>query len=262
MHPGARGVKEVCWLLFQQSGSLYLTANCAVPCRPRSGALRGASAPLSIPALVKELGIEGLASLQALVPSLVEELAAEGERQGACTAREGRMCMRACPAGACEFAAVTVLSRALLLPLLRHVILNCPCVNPSTYPPPLPSPGSVSGKLAAGGTSWVPSSYVAAQQDAVRTFFQQNGYIGYDTVRFLLLLQNPAHGLVCCWCCNSVQHMPGCSGLPSLRCTFHRSHLHRSSSTVCPTPSSSWRSTSRMAWRSTLPTSHPQWWTR
>lgn len=46
-------------------------------------------------------------------------------------------------------------------------------------------PGSVSGKLAAGGTSWVPSAYVAAQQDAVRAFFQQNGYIGYDTVRWL-----------------------------------------------------------------------------
>lgn len=73
----------------------YLTASCAVPCRPHSGALRGASAPLSIPALVKELGIEGLASLQALVPSLVEELAAEGERQGACAAREGRMCLPA-----------------------------------------------------------------------------------------------------------------------------------------------------------------------
>ena len=53
-----------------------------LPPPARRGALRGASAPLSIPALVKELGIEGLASLQALVPSLVEELAAEGERGG------------------------------------------------------------------------------------------------------------------------------------------------------------------------------------
>lgn len=41
----------------------------------------------------------------------------------------------------------------------------------------------MSGKLAAGGASWVPAAYVAAQQDAVRAFFQQNGYIGYDTVR-------------------------------------------------------------------------------
>jgi hypothetical protein len=31
-----------------------------------------------MPALIRELGIEGLASLKALVPSLVDELAAEG----------------------------------------------------------------------------------------------------------------------------------------------------------------------------------------
>lgn len=86
-----------------------------------------------------------------------------------------------------------MLPRALLLTLLRHVLPQLPMRQPfqptpppPPLPPPLPSPGSVSGKLAAGGTSWVPTSYVAAQQDAVRTFFQQNGYIGYDTVRLLL----------------------------------------------------------------------------
>lgn len=41
----------------------------------------------------------------------------------------------------------------------------------------------MAGKLAAGASSWVPASYVASQQDAVKRFFQQNGYIGYDTVR-------------------------------------------------------------------------------
>ncbi|EFN57486.1 hypothetical protein CHLNCDRAFT_143015 [Chlorella variabilis] len=46
------------------------------------GALRGAVSPVSIPALVRELGIEGLASLKALVPSLVDELAAEGSVAG------------------------------------------------------------------------------------------------------------------------------------------------------------------------------------
>lgn len=33
---------------------------------------------MSMPVLVKELGIEGLASLNALVPSLVDQLVAEG----------------------------------------------------------------------------------------------------------------------------------------------------------------------------------------
>ncbi|KAI3438673.1 hypothetical protein D9Q98_001094 [Chlorella vulgaris] len=83
------------------------------------GALRGAVSPVSMPALSKELGIAGLASLSALVPSLVDELAAEG---------------------------------------------------------------SIAGKLTSGGATWVPVSYVRSQQDAVRAFFQQNGYIGYDTV--------------------------------------------------------------------------------
>ena len=47
-------------------------------CCPHRGALRGAVAPVAMPALVKDLGIEGLASLNALVPSQVEELVAEG----------------------------------------------------------------------------------------------------------------------------------------------------------------------------------------
>ena len=50
--------------------------------RCRSGALRGAVSPVAVPSLVRELGIEGLASLNALVPSLVEELAAEGAGAG------------------------------------------------------------------------------------------------------------------------------------------------------------------------------------
>ena len=37
---------------------------------------------MSMPVLVKELGIEGLASLNALVPSLVDQLVAEGQLGG------------------------------------------------------------------------------------------------------------------------------------------------------------------------------------
>ncbi len=137
-----------------------------------------------MPALVKELGIEGLASLQALVPSLVEELAAEGEHQrwphpfiqslGACGAAGSHLF-----AGSCR-AVPNAHNRALCTPgtIAANVMLPPP-------PPPPPRPGSVAGKLAAGGASWVPAAYVAAQQDAVRAFFQQNGYIGYDTVRWL-----------------------------------------------------------------------------
>ena len=62
---------------------LLPSANVALWCVCR-GALRGAASPLSMPALLKELGVEGLASLSALVPSLVEELVAQGERWSAC----------------------------------------------------------------------------------------------------------------------------------------------------------------------------------
>lgn len=53
---------------------------------------------------------------------------------------------------------------------------------PALLHPPSCS-GAVAGKLASGAASWVPASYVQSQQDAVRRFFQQNGHIGYDTVR-------------------------------------------------------------------------------
>ena len=36
------------------------------------------------------------------------------------------------------------------------------------------------GTLKAAGTIWVPAAYPEAQQRAVSTFFQQNGYISYD----------------------------------------------------------------------------------
>ena len=36
------------------------------------------------------------------------------------------------------------------------------------------------GTLKAVGTIWVPAAYREAQQRAVTTFFQQNGYISYD----------------------------------------------------------------------------------
>ena len=42
--------------------------------------------------------------------------------------------------------------------------------------------GAIAGRLAAGGTSWTPAVYVRSQQEAVRTFFQQNGFITYDMV--------------------------------------------------------------------------------
>ena len=67
--------------------------------------------------------------------------------------------------------------RACRLPVRPHGTLRkCHCAAPLAHA------GSIAGKLAAGNTSWVPASYVRSQQDAVKRFFQQNGYIGYDTV--------------------------------------------------------------------------------
>lgn len=45
-----------------------------------------------------------------------------------------------------------------------------------------PLAGSIAGKLSGGSASWVPAVFVRSQQDAVKRFFQQNGYIGYDMV--------------------------------------------------------------------------------
>ena len=42
------------------------------------GALRGALAPVAMQTLVKELALEGLGPLHALLPSLIEQLLAEG----------------------------------------------------------------------------------------------------------------------------------------------------------------------------------------
>jgi hypothetical protein len=39
--------------------------------------------------------------------------------------------------------------------------------------------GAIIGKIAAGG-SYIPASFARSQQDFVRSFFQQNGYIAYD----------------------------------------------------------------------------------
>ncbi|KAG7667706.1 hypothetical protein Ndes2526B_g01898 [Nannochloris sp. 'desiccata'] len=39
--------------------------------------------------------------------------------------------------------------------------------------------GAILGKIAAGG-SFIPASFARSQQDFIRSFFQQNGYIAYD----------------------------------------------------------------------------------
>ena len=85
------------------------------------GALRGCTSPLSIPALVKDLGLEGVGGGGGgMVSQLVESLVQEG---------------------------------------------------------------AIKGTLKSGGVNWVPAVFTAAQQEAVRAFYQQNGWVGYDTVR-------------------------------------------------------------------------------
>lgn len=95
-----------------EGGVIYTDAYLARVKAQLRGALRGALSPVSLTSLRRDLGLENLGALSALVPSLVEEL-----RRG----------------------------------------------------------GAISGKSVAG--SWVPASHSHAQQDAVRAFFQQNGYV-------------------------------------------------------------------------------------
>lgn len=47
----------------------------------------------------------------------------------------------------------------------------------------LVSEGAARGTLRGGGASWTPSAHAEAQQLAVKNFFLQNGWVGYDTVR-------------------------------------------------------------------------------
>ena len=43
--------------------------------------------------------------------------------------------------------------------------------------------GGLRGVLKGGGASWVPAVYAEAQQGAVAAFYEQNGWVGYDTVK-------------------------------------------------------------------------------
>ncbi len=38
--------------------------------------------------------------------------------------------------------------------------------------------GSIQGKLQGGGTSWIPAAHTRRQQEAVTSFYQQNGFVG------------------------------------------------------------------------------------
>ncbi|KAL0031439.1 hypothetical protein WJX77_000485 [Trebouxia sp. C0004] len=46
----------------------------------------------------------------------------------------------------------------------------------------LVSEGAIRGVLRGGGSSWTPTIYAKSQQESVRRFYEQNSYIGYDTV--------------------------------------------------------------------------------
>lgn len=102
-----------------EGGVIYTPAHLARVRAQLRGALRGAAAPVSLAALVRQLGLEGVGSLGALVPGIVEELVAAG---------------------------------------------------------------AVEGRLAGGGGTWTPAAYVRGQQQAVRRFYSQSGYISFDTV--------------------------------------------------------------------------------
>jgi hypothetical protein len=65
-----------------EGGVLYTDAYLARVKAQLRGALRGAAAPVSLPALRRDLGLEGLGALGALLPALTEELQREGAVDG------------------------------------------------------------------------------------------------------------------------------------------------------------------------------------
>ena len=42
----------------------------------------------------------------------------------------------------------------------------------------LTAEGSVQGRLQGGGSSWIPAAHSRHQQEAVTSFYQQNGFVG------------------------------------------------------------------------------------
>ena len=42
----------------------------------------------------------------------------------------------------------------------------------------LAAAGAIQGKLQGGGTSWIPAAHTRRQQEAVTSFYQQNGFVG------------------------------------------------------------------------------------
>ena len=42
----------------------------------------------------------------------------------------------------------------------------------------LAAEGTIQGRLQGGGTSWIPAAHTRRQQEAVTSFYQQNGFVG------------------------------------------------------------------------------------
>ncbi|DBB10622.1 TPA: hypothetical protein ACH3X3_007133 [Trebouxia sp. C0006] len=57
----------------------------------------------------------------------------------------------------------------------------------------LVSEGAIRGVLRGGGSSWTPTIYAKSQQESVRRFYEQNSYIGYDTVSKLGISSGKHH---------------------------------------------------------------------
>ncbi|KAL3152351.1 hypothetical protein ABBQ32_001414 [Trebouxia sp. C0010 RCD-2024] len=53
--------------------------------------------------------------------------------------------------------------------------------------------GSIRGVLRGGGSSFTPAIYAKSQQEAVKRFYEQNNYIGYDTVAKLGIAASKQH---------------------------------------------------------------------
>ncbi|DBA76463.1 TPA: hypothetical protein ACH3X2_008532 [Trebouxia sp. C0005] len=57
----------------------------------------------------------------------------------------------------------------------------------------LVSEGAIRGVLRGGGSSWTPTIYAKSQQESVRRFYEQNSYIGYDTLSKLGISSGKQH---------------------------------------------------------------------
>eukprot|EP00983_Pelagomonas_calceolata_P114088 1160058-Pelagomonas_calceolata.AAC.13 len=141
---------------------------------------------------MQELGLESAAlggsGGGSVVASIVDELVKEGALAGTCfihgvAANHAILCVRVLLLLCMAFIVADKLVKEEVL--AHHTRGRHTCSSKLTGNAPVNS-GNMQGALCSlkgGGVNWVPAVYSTAQRSAVRNFYEQNGWVGYDTAK-------------------------------------------------------------------------------